>query len=109
MPGTLVVRRPRGGWRDVARSYRIQVDGRTRGRVRRGGTLTVPLDSGHYVVRARIDWTGSPPVDVNVLDGVVVECVVEPAGSAGSALFQLGRGQYLRLSVVAEEEQPRWE
>ena len=100
--GTLVVRRPRGGWRDFARSYRIEVDGRRRGRLRRGRTVELKVPAGRHVVRARIDWTGSPELDVEVPAGSSVTCCVEPAGGAWLAGWQVAGGDgYLRLSVTS--------
>lgn len=57
--------------------------------------------SGHYTVDARVDWTGSEEVGVDVFVGAVVHLRVEPAGSVLSQLWQAftPRG-YLRLTVV---------
>ena len=100
--GTLVVRRPPGGWRDFARSYRIKVDGRHRGRVRRGRTLELTLPAGRHVVCARIDWKGSPELLIDVEAGGSVTCCVEPNGSAWSAGLQVaGPEPWLRLYLLS--------
>ena len=44
--------------------------------------------SGHYTVDARVDWTGSEEVGVDVFVGAVVHLRVEPAGSVLSQLWQ---------------------
>jgi hypothetical protein len=99
--GTLVVRRPKSGWRDFARSYRIKVDGRPRGRVRRGQSLELSVTAGRHVVCARIDWKGSPELLIDVEAGTSVTCCVEPNGSAWIAAFQLaGREPWLRLYTL---------
>jgi hypothetical protein len=101
--GTVIVHRPRGGWRDFLRAYRVQLDGVDRGKVRRGETLTLAVEPGQHWLRARIDWTGSPDVSLAVVEGSVHECLVEPGGSAFTALSQVfGRADYLRLSVMPD-------
>jgi hypothetical protein len=71
-----------------------------RGEVRPGETLRVELAPGPHQVRARIDWTGSPPTEVNIPGGSSVQLRVEPAGSNLQALTQLFRSDsYLRLIV----------
>ena len=105
--GTLVVSRPRGGWRDFARSYRIEVDGRRCGGVRRGRTLTLSLPAGRHVVCARIDWMGSPVLLVDVPAGSSVTCRVEPAGGAWSAGWHVASGgPWLKLSLVSPGVSP---
>lgn len=99
--GSVIVHRARGGWRDFARSYRIQVDRVDRGRLRRGQSLTLALAPGQYWLRARIDWTGSPEVSLAVVEGSVHEYLVEPAGTALTALSQLfGPSSYLTISAL---------
>ena len=98
--GTLVVRRPKGGWRDFARSYRIKIDGRYRGRLRRGQSLTLQVPAGRHVVSARIDWNGSPDVVIDVEAGSCTTLRVEPSGGAWLAAWQVsGRDRWLGLSV----------
>jgi hypothetical protein len=100
--GTLVVRRPKGGWRDFARSYRIHMDGRYCGRVRRGQTIELPISAGQHVVQARIDWLGSSDLVVNVPAGSSVTCCVESNGSAWLGRSQIaGSEPWLRLYVSA--------
>jgi hypothetical protein len=99
--GSLVVLRPKGGWRDFARSYRIKVDGRYRGRVRRGQSLELPVPAGRHVVSARIDWKGSPELLIDVRAGSSVTCCVEPNGSAWIAGFRVaGPEPWLRLYTL---------
>ena len=101
--GTVRVVRPQGGWRDLARAYRIEVDGQPRGKVRRGETLEIGVSAGRHVVQARIDWTGSRELVVEVAAGSAVTCRVEPAGHPGQALAQAGSiDTYLALSQVSE-------
>ncbi len=96
--GTLRVTRPAGRHRDARRPYRVLVDGVERGSLPSGEQVDVPLPAGPHRVRAAIDWTGSPEVDVDVAPGRVVALQVEPAGPPLLALVQaIGRHRYLRL------------
>lgn len=96
--GTLRVSRPGGRYRDARRAYRVVVDGQDRGELLPGASLDVPLAAGPHVVRASIDWAGSPEVEVDVLPRRAVVLRAEPAGSPVTALFQMiGRHRYLRL------------
>lgn len=100
--GTVTVRRPAGPYRDARRAYRVVVDGTERGTVRPGGSLEVTLAPGRHVVRAAIDWTGSPDVAVDLVPGGRVTLVVRPAGQALTALLQaLTRRRYLALGPDA--------
>jgi len=95
---TLRVSRPAGPYRDARRSYRVLVDDEERAALRPGEHVDVPLPPGRHLVRAAIDWTGSPEVPVDLPRGRRVELVVRPAGPAWTALLQLvGRTRYLRL------------
>lgn len=97
----IIVGRPPGGWRDRARAYKIRVDGGSVQKIRAGQYVVFDQPSGHYTVDARVDWTGSDEVGVDVFAGSVAHLRVEPAGSVLSQLWQLltPRG-YLRLTVV---------
>jgi len=98
--GRLVVWRPRGVWRDLLRSYRLEVDGELRGTVRRGQVLELEVPAGSHAVRARIDWTGSPDIVVDVQPGGSVTVVVEPAEGGWSLTAD---DDYLSLSVTSSD------
>jgi hypothetical protein len=97
--GRLVVSRPRGVWRrDLLRSFRLDVDGEPRGTVRRGQVLELEVPAGRHAVRARIDWTGSPTLEVDVEPGASVTVVVKPAAGGWSLTKH---DDYLNLSVTS--------
>ncbi len=98
-PARLVIRRPRGGYRDLLRSYRIEVDGVLRGTLRRGAELSLEVSPGVHFVRARIDWTGSPELDVIVAEGETKGLKVEAGGNAMQMYHSFRRGSYLNLFV----------
>ena len=97
MAGRILIDRPRGVWRDIARDYKITVDGDLVGRIGRGSQLAVDVAAGPHRVQARIDWTGSPVVDVDVTDGSDVYVTVEPAGNTLQLYQVLTKSGYLKL------------
>jgi hypothetical protein len=97
---TAVFYRSRTPWRDLIRSYRIVVDGVDRAMIRRRKEVSVPVAPGRHIVQARIDWTGSPPMEFDICAGETIRLRVEPAGSAAMSLDQVfGRTSWLLLSV----------
>jgi hypothetical protein len=96
--GRIVVRRSPGAYRDLLRRYKVEVDGVVRGSVGRGGQLEIDVPAGSHDVRAKIDWTGSPALPVEVIPGQTVTLRVEPNGNLLKAILQVwGGGTYLRL------------
>lgn len=55
-----------GGYSDMLRAYRIEIDGDVVGSIKRHQTRTFDVPEGMHKVRMRIDWCGSPIVDVPV-------------------------------------------
>ena len=99
----LVITRPGHHYRDAVRSYLLEVDGEDAGSIRAGQTVTLEVPAGSHKVRASIDWTGSPAVIVDARPGAQVRLLVEPAGSAFSALFQIFKPMsYLKFRVQDE-------
>jgi hypothetical protein len=75
------------------------VDDEEVGKIGPGEQLSIPSSPGPHVVQARIDWSGSPRLTVNVPEGTS-HLVVRPAGNAAMALFQaFGLTSYLRLEA----------
>lgn len=81
-PTSICVKRAKGGWRDRARAYRIEVDRAEVGRLRRGQELTIQVSPGEHHVRAKIDWTGSEEISVAVAAGASASIVVWPKGGS---------------------------
>ena len=96
--GEIVVVRPAGYYVAVFRRYRVLVDGRPAGVVGRGETLRCPVSPGQHTVAARIDWSGSPEVSVDVPAGGRVTVEVEPAGDAFAGTFSPDRMLTLTVS-----------
>lgn len=97
--GRLVIDRPRGVWRDISRRYKIVVDDEEVGTVARGSQLVVGLQPGSHRVQARLDWTGSPVVDVTIRSGDDCHLTVSPAGNALQAYQGLSKHGYLKLEL----------
>jgi hypothetical protein len=77
---TLKVERPGTTGIDRARAYEIIVDGEPKGSVGSGRELSLALQPGRHVVRARLDWTGSEDVAVHLGPGATVRMRVRPRG-----------------------------
>lgn len=78
LDAVIVMARPRAGWRDAGRRYKIDVDGVTEGLLPRGGSIQIHVTAGRHRVQARIDWMGSPTVDIDVPPGGQVTLEVRP-------------------------------
>jgi hypothetical protein len=98
--GTIVVSRPSGGYRDLLRSYAIDVDGARAARVKAGGRAEIAVPAGEHDVRGVIDWLGSPTLRVGVPAGAEVELTVRPGGTPFAAPWQMRRRDtYLSLTA----------
>jgi hypothetical protein len=84
----IVINRPAYRFRDRPRRYRIEVDGVIVGEIRSGEELRVPATEGIHAVRALIDWSGSPSVEVTVSGTQSAHLVVRPAGKAVTAVLR---------------------
>ena len=59
------VRRVDSAYRDAARRYRIVIDDKEVGRLKRGDVIELRLSPGRHVLRAAIDWKRSASFDVS--------------------------------------------
>lgn len=84
-PATIVIERDRGGWRDMARGYKIFIDGNHVGTVRRGGRWEMAVPSGAHDVQLRIDWCSSQVLRVHAADGQRALLRCRPGGTARNA------------------------
>ena len=99
--GTLVVARPRGGFADRGRKYKVVVDREARGAIKAGDELVVHLPAGEHEVRIVFTWTdrfGSAPLDVSVASGEVVRllCAFKKKKGIG---WPLDRSPRIALTV----------
>ena len=112
-PGTLVISRARDH-ADMLRRYRIVLNGREVGTIKRGGELRVTVPAGDHEVVARIDWAGSNALTVGVRAGEITELEVGSSIEgwrflAVLYLITFGRNHYpyLRHRVVGFPILPR--
>jgi hypothetical protein len=89
--------------RDLVRAYRIEVDGVAVGKVRRGGEITVAVAPGSHRVRAALDWSGSPELDVGVAPGHTVRLIVEPGGEPGQVHQAFTKKGWLSLRIESTD------
>ena len=99
----IVVRR-KSAWADKLRKYRIVVDGAVCGTVTDGAVARVAVHPGRHVVRLKIAWCWSAPVEVDVARGA--ERVLECAPATSSFLWLLyatfWRNRYISLRDAGE-------
>lgn len=97
---TFVVSRSLNDYRDLMRSYVVVLDGKQVGRVGKGEEVTVAIAPGRHVVRARIDWTGSPEIEFTVEAGGRAAFCVGAAGGPFRLDQMFSRGRYLTLERI---------
>ncbi len=81
--GQIVVTRPQGFYQDALRRYKILIDGREAGGLKRGEVLRHTVQAGSHDVVAKIDWSGSPTAHVVVPPGGTVQLRVGPGSPLG--------------------------
>ena len=96
----IVIHRHRTWWRHIARSYRILLNDRLVARVRNGRAVETDVTPGLHRVQARIDWSGSPVVQVEAKPGAEVHLDLRPAGTLLGVYSRLFTGtKWLALRV----------
>lgn len=97
---TIVLSRRRGGYRDIARSYLVIIDGKELAKIKRGQTIELPVAAGLHEVFLKIDWCRSPTVHIDAAAGEVIKLFCEPGGPPYNALrTALGNtGAYISLT-----------
>lgn len=97
-PGACQINVSRRGsvFTDVLRHYRIIIDQQTVGRIGPGQDLTFPVAPGGHSLRLKVDWAGSPTIEVDLMPGETAsfEC-------AGTNLFRkIVANLFLWLSLI---------
>jgi hypothetical protein len=84
------------------RRYKIVVDGEVRAHLAGGEEIELQVEAGEHVVEARIDWTGSSALIVDVPDGETASLAIEPVAQSHLGQFKTvpGRHGFLRLRLV---------
>ncbi len=93
-----MIRRLESGNRDRLRAYKVFIDEREVGRLKRGESATFDLSPGSHTVQVAIDWKRSSSVDVSGDRDYTLRC--GPGGGAFEALpdlFKRKEGTWLFL------------
>jgi hypothetical protein len=93
----ILIERPKAVWRDRVRLYSVELDGARVGQIAPGSELALEVTPGLHRLKARIDWTGSREISVDVADGSDVRLTVKPAGNSLQMYQALTKGRYLKL------------
>jgi hypothetical protein len=98
---TIHIRRE-AGWADFIRSYRVVLDGREVGRLKRGEGITLPTTAGTHTLQLEIDWCRSNAVSFSIEDGGsrTFECGNNPGPFLGLLYIVLWPSDYLWLRPV---------
>lgn len=98
----VVLSRQRRASRDGLRSYLVMLDGRRVAKVRRGGTVEVPVPPGRHEIHLKIDWCRSPSIEFDAHSGEVINLFAESGGSAFDGINDVlgGSGDYISLTRV---------
>ena len=74
---------------DRIRAYRILIDGRQQATIKAGQNVDIPVTAGHHSVVAKIDWCGSPTLDLNIAEGqtITLACGSNLLGLRGLMAF----------------------
>jgi hypothetical protein len=99
MPAAIHVDRQAGGYTDRARAYKVLVDGEERGAVKQGKGIEIEVDPGPHRVKMKVDWAGSPTLEVDLAEGERAEFLCAPNASPLTAIFYafFRRSDYIRL------------
>jgi hypothetical protein len=93
------VSRARGGFRDVFRTYKVNIDGVQRSQLRRGETTELEVDAGTHSVKLTIDkFWGSQEVEIWLGEGERGRLEAKPTSPLGFQLF--GAGHWIKLSKL---------
>jgi hypothetical protein len=96
----IVLSRERGGWRDRARSYDVVIDGERVAKIKRGSQVELPVAPGRHEIVLRIDWCGSPVLELEIQPGDSTQLSCAPSGSPAGGLVNVlaSPDSYIRLS-----------
>ena len=101
---TIQITRRTTYWVDILRAYHVYIDGQYVGTVDDGATAEFSVESGFHEVFLRIDWAGSPRVQVQCAPGAVARLTcrghVNPFVALATGFLAWYR--YVRLVAVPE-------
>ena len=103
LAGRLLVKRP-SQYADMLRRYRLYIDGRRVGTIKRSEELAFELPAGEHEIVARIDWCRSNFLSVTIREGATTEIEVGATARGARMLgawyyITFGRAEYLYLKM----------
>ena len=92
---SLRVERPHDGG-GVLRRLRVDIDGQNVAALKQGESAEIPVPSGTHTVTGRMDWTSSPPLDIDLVEDEQVRVEV---ALPFSALWNMVRRPQTALTI----------
>jgi hypothetical protein len=91
-------------WVGILRAFRIYIDGHYVGTVDDGATAEFPVEPGLHEVFLRVDWCGSPRVQVRCAPGGVARLICRGRANPFVALYTgfFDWDQFIRLFAVPD-------
>ncbi len=102
--GKVVMQRHASAIVDSWEAYRVFIDDREVGKIKKGRREAFPVKPGKHVVQLRKDWMKSRPLQINVPEGGMVNLFCEPHGKPLHYLFLMffQPGNYIGLRQINE-------
>jgi hypothetical protein len=95
----VVLTRVEGEQQDRGLGYRVMLDRRRAGKIKRGQRVELPVPPGRHVLALRTTWVGSRTIPFEAQAGQVLRFCCEPGGFPGMTRADMERDQaaYIRL------------
>ena len=96
------VRRGKDGLQDRFRAYRLIIDGRQAGKLKRGQCVQIGVEPGRHSVQMAIDWCSSKILDVDVAAGAQVSLLCRSASDptvVTNSMLTASRDGYIVLEI----------
>ena len=88
-------------WRDLARAYRIFIDGTEVGKVSYGSTCKLAVSPGPHRLRMKIDWCSSDEISFDAQPGEIASFRCGPNAGSWRILYDatIGWARYISLAL----------
>jgi hypothetical protein len=99
------IERRAGGWVDRIRDYRVLLDDKVVGRIKRGESITLQTDPGHHELHLAIDYARSPSVELELSSDQRIDIRCWPRANMLTAPYwtTLGRLRYIGIEVTRDD------
>lgn len=88
-------------WVDRGRAYEVFINGKARGKIRRGEQIEIDVDPGSQDVHLAVDWCRSPTLTIEVRPGGCSRLRCRPANPLMIPYtITFGRDRYIRLEAA---------